>query len=118
MLLLSGCWAAAPAATAPTVEQPVPATAYTYIDGASVAAASAATFGLTAASVGLRGLSFEIVTLPAWISSSASWNDLKQFKLRTVCSGFSEQIKPFKLQLVGQAAEFDFESKFKSLPVI
>ena len=35
---------------------------------------------------------------------------LEESKLHTVYSGIFEQIKP--LQLVGQAAEFKFESKF------
>ena len=37
-------------------------------------------------------------------------------KLHTVYAVISEAIKP--LQLVGQAAEFKFESKFEPLPVI
>ena len=40
----------------------------------------------------------------------------KEFKLHTVYFGTLEHIKPS--QLVGQAAEFRFESKFKPLPVI
>ena len=43
--------------------------------------------------------------------------DLKlEFKLHTVWFGTSEQIKPS--QLVGQAAESKFESKFEPLLVI
>ena len=49
-------------------------------------------------------------------SNSASVTDLKEFKLHTVYAVISEAIKP--LQLVGQAAEFKFESKFEPLPVI
>ena len=49
-------------------------------------------------------------------SNSASVTDLKEFKLHTVYAVISEAIKP--LQLVGQAAEFKFESKFESLQVI
>ena len=46
----------------------------------------------------------------AWVSVT----DLKK-KLHTVYAVISEAIKP--LQLVGQAAEFKFESKFEPLPV-
>ena len=49
-------------------------------------------------------------------SDLASVTDLKEFKLHTVYAVISEAIKP--LQLVGQAAEFKFESKFEPLQVI
>ena len=49
-------------------------------------------------------------------SNLASVTDLKELKLHTVYAVISEAIKP--LQLVGQAAEFKFESKFEPLPVI
>ena len=40
----------------------------------------------------------------------------EEFKLQTVYSGISDQIKPLKL--VGLATEFKLESKFKPLLVI
>ena len=40
---------------------------------------------------------------------------LKEFKLCRVYSGILRQIKPCQWQLVGQEAEFKFESKFKLL---
>ena len=46
----------------------------------------------------------------------ASVTDVKEYKLHTVHAVVSEEIKPF--QLVGQAAEFKFESKFEPLQVI
>ena len=49
-------------------------------------------------------------------SISAFSKDLKKFKLHIDYSGVSEQTKP--LQPVGQAAEFQFGSKFKPFPVI
>ena len=49
-------------------------------------------------------------------STSASLTDLFKFKLHTNYSGISVQIKT--LQIVGQAAEFKFESKYEHLPVI
>ena len=49
-------------------------------------------------------------------SNLVSVTDLKELKLHTVYAVISEAIKP--LQLVGQAAEFKFESKFEPLPVI
>ena len=50
-------------------------------------------------------------------SNSALVTDLKtDFKLHTVYAVVSGAIKP--LQLVGQAAEFKFESKFEPLQVI
>ena len=49
-------------------------------------------------------------------SNLASVTDLKRIELHTVYSVISEATKP--LQLVGQAAEFRFESKFEPLPVI
>ena len=49
-------------------------------------------------------------------SDLASVTDLKEFKLQTVYAVISEAINP--LQLVGQAAEFKFESKFEPLQVI
>ena len=55
----------------------------------------------------------------AWLKLGIS-NGLKktkkEFKLHTVYAVISEAIK--RLQLVGQAAEFKFESKFKPLLVI
>ena len=47
---------------------------------------------------------------------SAFLTDLKEFKLHTVYSGTSEQIKPW--QPVDKAAEFKFESKCDSLQAI
>ena len=49
-------------------------------------------------------------------SNLASVTDIKEFKLHTVYAVISEAIKP--VQLVGQATEFKFESKFKPLLVI
>ena len=49
-------------------------------------------------------------------SNLASVTDLKEFKLHTVYAVISEAIN--SLQLVGQAAEFKFESKFEPLQVI
>ena len=49
-------------------------------------------------------------------SNLASITDLKEFKLSTVYAVVLESIKP--LQLVGQAAEFKFESKFEPLLAI
>ena len=49
-------------------------------------------------------------------SNLASVTDLKEFKLHTVYALISEAIKP--LQLVGQAFECKFESKFEPLLVI
>ena len=46
----------------------------------------------------------------------ASVTDLKKFKLHTVYDMILEALKP--LQLVSQAAEFNFESKFHPLYVI
>ena len=48
-------------------------------------------------------------------SISASSTVRKEFELHTVYSGILEQIK--QLQLIGQAAKFKFESKFKHLPI-
>ena len=48
-------------------------------------------------------------------SISASSTVRKEFELHTVYSGILEQIK--QLQLIGQAAKFKFESKFKPLPI-
>ena len=49
-------------------------------------------------------------------SNLASVTDSKEFKLHTVYAVISEAIKP--LQLVAQAAQFKFESKFEPLQVI
>ena len=49
-------------------------------------------------------------------SNLASITDLKEFKLSTVYAVVLESIKPS--QLVGQAAEFKFESKFEPLLAI
>ena len=49
-------------------------------------------------------------------SNLASVTDFKKFKLHTVYAVISEAINT--LQLVGQAAKFNFESKFEPQPVI
>ena len=60
------------------------------------------------------GMNLEKVTSLG--SNLASVTDLKELKLYTVYAVISEAIKP--LQLVGQMAEFKFESKLEPLPVI
>ena len=62
----------------------------------------------------MRGKNLRKVTLLG--SNLASVTDFKEFKLQKVYAVISEAIKP--LQLVGQVAEFKFESKFEPLPVI
>ena len=66
----------------------------------------------------MLGMSLRKVTLLG--SNLVSVRDLerglKELKLHTVYAMISEAIKP--LQIVGQAAEFKFEPKFKPLPVI
>ena len=61
-----------------------------------------------------RGMSLRKVTSLG--SNLASVTDLKELKLHTVYAVISEALKP--LQLVGQAAQFKFESKLEPLPVI
>ena len=61
----------------------------------------------------------EIVNLPSWIQASST--DLE--KIQAPCSPMYCQFRDFwvdtkPLQLCGQAAEFKFECKFKTLPVI
>ena len=57
-----------------------------------------------------------IINLTLLGSNLTSVTELKEFKLHPVYAVISEAIKP--LQLVGQAAEFKFESKFETLAVI
>ena len=50
-----------------------------------------------------------------WLTSVAVgnlWleNNEKEFKLHTLCSGISKQIKPLQLVGLSQAADFKFES--------
>ena len=62
----------------------------------------------------VKGMSIRNVTMLH--SNLASITDLKEFKLSTVYAVVLESIKPS--QLVGQAAEFKFESKFEPLLAI
>ena len=59
-------------------------------------------------------VSFSLVNA-GWyhITAVLNFHIFNRPKLHTVYSGISDQIKP--LQLVGQAAEFKFESKFEPL---
>ena len=57
-----------------------------------------------------------IVGIDSLLSSISAFSTKKKFKLHTIHSGISDQMKPLKL--VGQAAEIKSESKFEPLQVI